>query len=454
MIRTLFTLIKIIIVVAIIVWVAENPGTISIDWLHYKLTFHIGAFLFTLFILVVLGILIFSLIKTVLDWPKTMARYREMTGKEKGLKAVTIGLNAVAAGDSKGASYQAKRAGFFLGENHALAKLLEAQAARLRGEGLEASRAFMALMENKDCSFLGVRGMLQAAIDHGDYNSALEFGNRALKDYPKTGWILAVVYDLEIKARRWDEARHILYRAEKQGVITSEKANSDRVAMLLAQAADAKLEGHEEVMFRSLQKAHRMDPSSIPAVVRLGRMYIERKKHKAAASVIEKTWKEKPHPDLVSVWEEAFRPASDNDPMGRVRWFEKLLSFNPRSVEGLMSLARVLMQEGLWGEARKYLKQAEAIRPNVNLYKLWARLEERATHNHSAARAWLEMAADAPRERVWICNETGRIYEEWVPISDQGLFNTIVWDFPQGRMFEPSLLGHAPPGAKKALIGP
>ena len=107
------------------------------------------------------------------------------------------------------------------------------------------------------------------------------------------------------------------------------------------------------------------------------------------------------------------------------------------------------MRERLWGEARKYLEKVQAIRPNVRLYKIWARLEEMATQDERAVRGWLEKAADAPRERVWICSETGRVYDEWVPISDQGLFNTIIWDFPQGRHVSSVLSGYvgAPPGA-------
>lgn len=452
MIRALFTLLKIAVVVAIVVWIAENPGTIEIDWLEYKLTFHIGMFIFAIFVLVVIGIVVFSLIKGVLDLPKTMTRYRDMTDKEKGLKAVTIGLSAVAAGDAKGASYQAKRAGNLLGSKNALPKLLEAQAARLRGEELDASKAFIALMDDKEGSFLGVRGLLQAALDQGDHKGALELGHKALESYPKQGWILSVVYDLEIRLHNWKSALEILYRTEKSGVITKEKAASDRVAMLLAQADDAKTEGDEALKFKLLQKAHKTDASFVPAVVRLGRLYIERKKYKAAASVVEKSWKKQPHPYLVALWDEVYDAQGHEDSMERVRWFEKLVALNPESVEGLQALASVMIQEGLWGEARKQLEKAESIRPNVNLYKLWARLEERATHDDKAVRAWLEKAADAPRERVWICSVTGRVYEEWVPISDQGLFNTIIWDFPQGRVQDPSLIGIDPQGMNIPLL--
>jgi len=435
MIRTVLTLAKIGVFLAAVIWVAEHPGTIEIEWLEYNLQFHIGFFLVCLFLLLALGIFLFAIIKSVMDVPKTIERYKNITSKDKGLKAFSIGLSAVAAGDAKGASYQAYRTRKFLDDESPLSLLLEAQAARLQGDDAEASRAYIELMKDKNAGFMGVRGLLQSALDNGDYDGALELGHKALGSHPKQGWILSIVYDLELRARNWDRANKILYRAEKAGAITSEKALGDRVAMLLAQAQDFKESGNEKAYMRNLQKAYKYDASFLPTALWKADAHIENGKYRAATNTIEKAWKNNPHPELTRLWAKAYRPSKDNNSMARVRWFDKLLKFDEQSVEGLLAMASVMTQEELWGDARRHLERAEGIRPNVHLYKLWARLEEKATGNESAVREWLEKAADAPRERVWICSETGRVYNEWMPISDQGLFNTIIWDFPQGRTF-------------------
>tara|TARA_B100001989_G_scaffold252206_1_gene233499 strand:- start:347 stop:1726 length:1380 start_codon:yes stop_codon:yes gene_type:complete len=434
MIRALWALAKISIVVAVVVWIAERPGTITIDWMEYKLSFHVGFFLLVLLGLIILGITIFSLIKYVLDMPKNIQRYNDIRDKDKGLKALTIGLSAVASGDTKSAIYQASRASRFLGKEEALPLLLSAQAARMDGREHDAATQFANLIESKDGSFLGLRGLLQAALDCGDYHGAREIGHEILKKHPKQDWVLQVVYDLDIRLRNWDSAVKVLYRAERQGIIPVNKANSDRVAMILAQADEAKETEDETVLFRMLQKAYKYDSGFVPTVTRLAGMYLDRGKTKAAISMIKKAWSVSPHPDLVALWDRAAPVAKEGDEdMSRVRWFEKLLDINPDSVEGRQALIRVLIEAGLFGEARKHLDAAEEIRPNVTLYKLWAKLEDRTTHNDEAVREWLNKAADAPRERVWLCGETGRIYDHWMPISDQGLFNTIIWDFPQAR---------------------
>lgn len=435
MIRTVLTIAKIGVFIAIVVWIAEHPGTIEINWLDYRLEFHIGFFIFALFVLLALGIFLFGIIKAFLDFPKTMQRYRDMTGKDKGIKALSAGLCALAAGDGKVASHQAYKARKFLKDDNPLSLLLEAQAARLNGDEAQASQVFIELMKDKTAGFMGVRGLLQSALEHGDYDGALELGHKALRDHPKQGWILGIVYDLEIKARNWGSARKILRRLEKSGSIETEKALSEQVVMLLACALECKKAGDEAGYFRNVNKAHKNAPDFLPASLWLANAYIQRGKYKAGISVIKKAWQNEPHPELTQLWAKAYRPPKKNDSMARVRWFEELLKLDPKSVEGMQAIASVMTQEGLWGEARRYLEKAQAIRPNVHLYKLWARLEEKATGNEETVRGWMEKAADAPREKVWICSETGRVYDEWMPVSDQGLFNTIIWDFSCGRVF-------------------
>ncbi len=439
MIRSFLLLFKIVILVAIVIWVAERPGTITIDWLQYKATFHVGFFILLMMFLVLIGIVIFSIIKAFFD----VFNSNSSRNKDKGIKAVTIGLSAVAAGDSKNALYQAQRAKKFLGNKNALAKLLEAQAARLNGGELEAANLFTDLLCNKNAEFLGIRGLLQSALDSGDDKGALELVYRALKLYPRQIWLLQIAYDLEIKLHRWNDANKILDILEKYNAIEHKNANSDRVAMFLAQADIAKENDDFPLMVRNLKKAYRLDNLFIPTITRLGEVYLSQGKRKKVVFMVEKAWKARPHPDLVDLWGRAAPPIRDNDKMAYVRWFEKLLDFVPDSVEGLQALANVLISEGLWGEARRKLERAEEIRPNVNLYRIWARLEERATHDDSAVCAWLEKAANAPLERVWICSKTGRIYDRWSAISDQGLFNTIIWDFPQGREVNIALVNEA-----------
>ena len=74
MIRALWFLVKASVVVAIAVWLADQEGSIVIDWAPYKLTFHVGVFLLALFVLLFLSNLIFSVIK--IELKRNMNRCR------------------------------------------------------------------------------------------------------------------------------------------------------------------------------------------------------------------------------------------------------------------------------------------------------------------------------------------------------------------------------------------
>ncbi len=435
MLNALWFAVKVTILVTLAVWVADNPGYVLIELpdQKFKVRVHTGLFLLVLLGTILLAILIYRILKGFADFPKSFRKYRAQRFREKGHKALTLGLTAVAAGDAKIAGYQAFRAEKFLPQDKGLPKLLKAQALRLQGREDEAAAVFAELVENKDASFLGVRGLMQAALDRKDYKSALEMSYKALSLHPKQPWILRAVYDLEIRQRHWDQARLILDRAEKAKAIAPGRAASDRAAMLIAQADDALAGGFRAQALELLQKGQRFAPSFPPLIERLSGLYLETGQRRRAVRLLEKAWKASAHPALVPVWASLMAPHKSNDLAARLAWHERLVKMTPDSAEAHMALARVAIDQQLWGEARDHLARAEMIRPGMRLYKMLAELEESSGQGERAARRWLEKAADSEPGKRWVCRETGRIYDQWYPIAaPHGSFNTIAWDFPHG----------------------
>ncbi|MFP4313968.1 MAG: heme biosynthesis HemY N-terminal domain-containing protein, partial [Alphaproteobacteria bacterium] len=195
MIRALFFLFKIAILVAIAVWLAELQGAVSFTWVDLagsetEVNMQLGVFLVAALVVLVVALLLFRIIKGVADMPAAFKRYRRERHKEKGFRALTLGLTAVAAGDTKVAKYQAFRAKKLLngqGDN-GLSLLLSAQSARLEGNENEANENFVKLLQSKDASFLGMRGLLQSALDRHDNKEALSIARKALAMHPRQPW--------------------------------------------------------------------------------------------------------------------------------------------------------------------------------------------------------------------------------------------------------------------------
>lgn len=433
MIRALWFLVKISALIALAVWVADRPGSVRIEWMEYVFTIHVGMFLLIGLATILLSIFVYQTIKGFIDFPKSYRRYKEIKGQEKGYQALTLGLTAVAAGDTKAAVREAKRASKLLPNDTGLPLLLEAQAARLDGREEDAMRCFVGLLEDKDASFLGVRGLLQASLDVQDYETALAVSDKALALHPKQPWILKIAYDLNVRARDWEKARTILYRAQKAGAIEEVRANADRAAMMIAESDQDLAAGRNDAALKKLKKAASFDEGFAPAIIALVRYHQDKGENRKAKNVIEKAWKKVPHEAYVSVWNELLADDKATDALARLRHFERLVKINGSVALLQCRAGEAAMQAGLWGEARDYFVRAEGLKPSALLYRLWAELEERSTHDEEAIKEWLGKAVSAPGERSWICRETGRAYEDWHVIAEpHGSFNTIEWLDPAG----------------------
>lgn len=432
MLKALWFAIKVGVLIALAVWVADHPGTVRIEWAEYTFTFkHTGLFIALLLGFVLLTLFVYQTIKTFVDFPKSLRRYNEVKGREKGYEALTKGLTAVAAGDTKAALQHSKRASKFLSGDTGLPLLLEAQAARLDGREEDAAKSFVTLLEDKNASFLGVRGLLQTALDRDDDETALALCEKALKLHPRQGWILKITYDLQVGMQLWYRAEKMLVKAEKYGAVEAEKAKSDRLALYLAQAQKDLDEGHRPDAVLMIKKALKLQPGFVPASIMMADLHLKDNSKRKAQSVITKAWKASPHGALALYWRDVLGADKAEDKLACLRWVEKLLKANAESAVGQLTAGQAAVDAGLWGEAREFFKRSEDLGPTVSLYKSLAELEERSGDDQAAIKDWLSKAAGAPADKVWVCMESGNVYDRWMPVAlPHGSFNTIVWDVP------------------------
>lgn len=441
MLRTIFFIIKLGLLTTLVVWLAEQKGTADITWLGYDIQMHIGLFLFVVVAIILVAIFIYNVIDSFVTFPAIWKRYREVKSFENGYRAVTIGLTAVAAGDTKLAGKQAKKARKLMPNDTGLPLLLEAQAARLDGREDDAQQTFAAMLENKDTAFLGVRGLLQSHIDREDYTKALHIAQHALKTHPKQPWILKTVYDLEIKNENWDAALKILKKLEKTDALKKDQALSDRALLFLVQALKAEDAGFNTQAVTFYKKALRIREDLLPAAIALGKLYLRTKNTRAAKSLIEKTWKTITHPELGALWMDVMPKKKADNKKQRMQTANSLIKINPRSIDSYLLVAQENIDQSLWGPARDILKEALNIEPDMRVYDMLERLEISLGDFAAAKKLRTAMADPILLAPCWICGETGRICLQWHWFSEpHKLFGTIVWDRPNSMMSSPALL--------------
>lgn len=431
MIKALWFALRIGALIAAAVWVADQPGGVRVEWQDYTFTFQLGFFVLLIVVVVVLAIFIYRVIRALVDFPRKLGRYNEQRWKEKGYEALTIGLTAVAAGDTKAALAQAKKTKKFLPHDTGLPLLLQAQAARMDGREEDAAKCFAVLLEDKNASFLGVRGLLQRALEGEDLAAALSMAQKALGLHPKQPWILKIVYDLHIRLGHWPAALEALTRLEKIAALERQQILSDRCALYLAQAENDKRGGFFNNARDNAERALRIDSGFAPAALRLSGLYAREGHAHKARQILERAWKISPHPALMEAWDHLIDAQKVGDALYRVRWLEKLLQKNTASAQGCLKIARAALQAGLWGETRAFLEKAQALEESAELYKLYAEMEAHTSGNADIIRENLQRANNAPPDKVWFCKETGRVYHRWSPVAaPHGAFNTIIWGVP------------------------
>lgn len=431
MIRALWFFIQLAVVAAALIWISTQRGNVDIAWHDYQLDMQLGVFLALVVFVIFTAIILFRVVGFIVDLPTKWSRRSKEKAREKGYRSLTRGFVAIAAGDAKKATQYAKEVRYLLPDERGLPLLLEAQAARLRGEEEVARHSFEELLGDKDAAFFGIRGLLKSSLDAGDTVAALEYARTAMDQNPKQAWIIKSVYDLELKNGQWASAYKTLDRVKKYKAEDADKILTDEVALLLALADEDALAGREGDARKKTERAVKIAPLFIPAVLRLGNYYLERNKKDKIVLMIKQAWKDNPHPDLAVLWDKVAPKNKMDDNFRRLRWMESLVELNPISADSHIAAAMVSMEDGLWGEAKAHLIKAEDIRPSAQVYRLRAKLEEQQGGNAYLIKDWMEKAADASPDPVWYCTLTGNIYSQWSPVAlPHRSFNTIVWGHP------------------------
>lgn len=416
----------------------SQQGSVAMSFLGYDITAHMGVFLLTLTIFIMVVVYLSRLVRAIFNVPTAIAEYNHESRRQRGYRALTRGLVAVAAGNVDKATAFSKQTQKLFPERNGLPMLLEAQAARLRGEEGLAQNRFEELMKDKDSAFLGIRGLLKSAMDAGQMGRALDFAKKAQALYPTQKWVVKCVYDLQIKNHLWSDALGTAKKAQKLEAIAADKILSDRVAIHLMRYDYEWEAGNHKLAMRELEQAYKLNPYFVPTVIRLADRYISKGKNRKAASLVEKAWAQNPHPELVEIWDVLAPEDNGKNQTKRLKWYENLVSLKPDSAEGQMAAARAAMEMGLWGEAKAYLMVAEKIYPSARLFRLRAIVEQNSTHNEDAFNHLIEKASQALPDKVWYCKDTGMTYDAWSAIAmPQEAFNTMAWGVPRAGVIKP-----------------
>ena len=402
------------VVVAVSIWFSDRPGQVSIEWQGWLIQLSVAKFVLACLIAFVGFFIFFRLIRLIVGVPGRLRNRRQNSRRERGYRALTRGMVAVAAGDPDEAGRQARRADVFLNEPP-LTMLLSAQAAQLNGDEAAAEKYFTNMLNQPETAFLGVRGLLIQAQRKKDQPGVIKYIEQAYHLQPKTPWVLTNMFDLQVSQRKWQEALATLELLIKHTDLPIEDARERRTLILLGCSGEAADANNDPLAVRYAKRALSISPDFLPAAIIAANLMLRTEKSGQAARVIAKVWKISPHPDLAKLYS---RAADANKPLQKVKRLERLIELSPNNVESHLAFAEAALDAELWGEARAHLETAIEINATVRVYRLLADLEERSGAGSDAASKWLLRAGTAVPDQAWVCSGCAAVWNSWLPICN------------------------------------
>ncbi len=430
MISLLVRFVLLIVVAALFAWMADQPGDLKLRWLGYELETSLMAAAVILAGLILVVWIIWSLLMWLLDRPGAFGGWFKSRRQRKGKQALSSGLIAVASGDSEAAQTHARTAAAIIGDDP-MVKLLDAQAAQLRGDNARVRQLFEEMAEQPETRLLGLRGLHTDAVRQSDMTRARALAEEAVRINPKVSWAGKAVLSYQSTSEDWAAISRTIDIQKSASLIDRQAANLKHAVVLTAQAIEAEGKSDEDAYDLAL-RAHKLDPSLVPAAVIAARHATKAGSLRKAARIIEKTWNLTPHPDLADAYSHVRSGDSALDRLKRI----KSLVAKSGGIEGAVALATAAIDALEWKAAREALSAYAHDRPQARICGLMAEIEEGEFGDKGRAREWLARAVRAPRDPAWTAD--GHISRTWLPVSPvSGELGGFKWKVPvEGIAYE------------------
>ena len=413
-----------------LMWLADNPGVVSVTWGGVEYKFSMMLALGIVAAIAILWSIVWGLLRFVFRIPSLMSLAARARRREKGLAAVSRGLIAVGSGDARAAAKHAAEASRLL-EHHPMTKVLRAQAAQLAGDRQEAVGAYNEMLEHHEMHGLGLRGLHVEARRGGDHEAALQYAVRANAHAP-AAWAGQAVLDDRTRRGDWTGALATVDSNAAARLIDKPTANRWR-AVIKTAMAEEQMDSDPNGTLALAQEACRLAPTLVPAAAIYGRLAAASGDYRRATKALESAYAQTPHPDLAAAYLRVRHGDSPEDRLARARTLARVA---PNDPESMLTVGRAALEAHDREAARAAIAPLLASdsphgRPTRRVCLLMADIEEAEDHQ-GAVREWLARAARAPRDKAWVAD--GFISDRWAPVSPSGALDAFVWRTPDERI--------------------
>lgn len=363
----------------------QDPGYVMIDFRDWVIEMSVPVLVGLFLALIVLGWLTVRILRT----PRRLGEAAGRMRSERAGQRLTRGMIQIAEGNfARGEKMLTRAAG--ASDAPLLNYLQAARAAHLLGEDRRRDAWLkQAYEETPEAANAVLLTQAEFQIDQKQYESALATLRRIEETAPNHSQALSLLGRLYHRLGDWEQLGELLPRLRKLGRPDNDTLDgwSMRVHEEALKLADDEVgvEARWSEVPTHLRDSERMLAARYRALVRAG---ADDTVEKELSKLLKRRW----IPALVAVYGEA----QSKDPQKQLKRAENWLDQHPDDPDLLLTVARLCLQNELWGKARSYLETVIGLRPSPEAYQEYGRLLNQLGEEDAAAdayRAGLNMVA-------------------------------------------------------------
>lgn len=352
MIKIILYVLSLAVLVTVAVWFADEPGSVTIDWMGWRIDTSVAILFALMGGILVIGTVLIRLWNTLVSMGRSYQGARKDKRMNRGLDGLAAGFAAVQGGDGAAAQKGVRDAKASFGD-HAAVRILEQQATRLSGDAKRAGSDARELLTDPTTELAALRDLADSAKEVGDLDGALGYAKRALNRKTPPRWALTMTLDLQIALNRWEDAAATIERKDMAALYKAVDLPRLKAALYARAATTSLADQDPSLAMKWARKALGADATRVDATVALARALAAENKGKKAASELEKAWAVNPHPALLSAYLQ-LSPA--DSALAKTKKVEILTAGHPDHPESRLALAETALKADLWGQARGRLE--------------------------------------------------------------------------------------------------
>ena len=381
---------KLMILGLAILLLVQNPGTIIVNWLGWRISTTLGVFLTTLLIFTVVLGLLMSGWEGIRNFIKILMSSHSARKRQKGREALREAFTALEIGANTNALTFAQKAFEFLPDNNFVGLVL-LKAGIATNNRLAIKQGTDIILKVPGLAPIPVYHDILDCIRNNQWDKAEGHIIDAVRQYPNQPIFLKFNLLKEVHMHQWEEAQDILDTLIGEKIYTKSYAKQIEGHLVMQRALKSLLPATKTLDF--LKKAYQLNPDPRIASV-YATALAQEDDHKQARKVLEATWKKDPTWAVARLYCE-LEPTDKT--LAQARHASTLHKLVPGTPGRLVAIIYMLRAR-LWGEARDRLEKLNGATPIKEIFLMALQRHNKQEHDKLCAhfKKALESATASP----------------------------------------------------------